>query len=159
METIAAPCLWILLALGFAVLLLGLLAWYAPRLLPPFANFPRNRPLAVFLVALDSLWIYLLLAHMGLGFLEFIRPFLIPLAVLLFAACLWAMPDLLPVRAAGGFLLLAASPLADAAMPLAGPARVAAMALDYALVVLGALFLLYPWLWTRLLPRPATPGK
>ncbi len=147
--------IWILLAAGFVAVAAGFVAWYRPRLLPPFANYPRNRLLAEFLTFVDVLWIYLVLSGMGLGFLEFIRPVLIPLAIALFFVCRWAMPDLLPVRATGGLLLLAGTPLADAAMPLSGASRVAAMLLVYALVLLGALFLLYPWTFFRLFRRPS----
>lgn len=132
----------------------GALAWRLPRPAVRAAKaFPRCRAAGWGLTAVCVVWICLLLRGMNMGFLEWLKPWVWPLGAVTFAAVVWALNELLAVRALGGLLLLAASPLLSGLYFAEDPpVRVwmwhdVAAALVYAAVLLGALWLLRPWTW------------
>lgn len=139
---------------GICAVVWGVLAWRLPRGVVWLVKaFPRNRAAGWGLCAACVVWICMLLRGMNMGFLEWLKPWVWPLGAVTFAAVVWALEELLAVRALGGMLLLAASPalsmLYFAENP---PARVwmwhdVAAALVYAAILLGALWLLRPWTW------------
>ncbi len=77
--------------------------------------FPRNRAVAYILTIVDIVWIMLIMLHADLGRFEHLKPYLYiaaPVAILLIAIYI---DELLAPRAVGGFLLLLADPVLDAA--------------------------------------------
>lgn len=132
----------------------GVLAWRLPRVAVGAAKaFPRCRAAGWGLAAACVVWICVLLRGMPLGFLSWLKPWAWPLGAVTFAAVAWALDELLAVRALGGLLLLAASPvLLGLYFAEDPPARTwmwhdVAAGLAYAAILLGALWLLRPWTW------------
>lgn len=143
-----------LLVAGAGLAAWGVLAWRLPRgAVAAVKEFPRCRAAGWGLCAACVVWICVLLRGMPMGFLEWLKPWVWPMGVATFAAVAWALGELLAVRALGGLLLLAASPLLSGLYFAEDPpSRVwmwhdVAAALVYAAILLGGVWLLRPWAW------------
>ncbi len=145
------PTLPILLAISAAVALaLGL-----PMLLAPadaqraLAAFPRSRAAAWILTALDLAWVVLIMRGASLGRFDILKPYLPLAGVATFAAIVWGLDELLAVRALGGLLLLLGDPILDAVRWIGGAWPIAAAVLAYILVIVGAVWVLWPWTFRK----------
>ncbi len=145
------PTLPILLAISAAVALaLGL-----PMLLAPaaaqraLAAFPRSRAAAWILTALDLAWVVLIMRGASLGRFDILKPYLPLAGVATFAAIVWGLDELLAVRAIGGLLLLLGDPILDAVRWNGGAWPIAAAILAYILVIVGAVWVLWPWTFRK----------
>jgi len=139
---------------GVGAMAWGALAWRLPGAAVRAAKaFPRCRAAGWGLCAACTVWICVLLRGMPMGFLEWLKPWVWPLGAVAFAAVVWALDELLAVRALGGLLMLGAAPaLSGLHFADAAPARTwmwhdVAAALVYAAILLGCLWLLRPWTW------------
>lgn len=145
------PTLPILLAISAAVAIaLGL-----PMLLAPaaaqraLAAFPRSRAAAWILTALDLAWVVLIMRGASLGRFDILKPYLPLAGVATFAAIVWGLDELLAVRALGGLLLLLGDPILDAVRWTGGAWPIAAAVLAYILVIVGAVWVLWPWTFRK----------
>ncbi len=145
------PTLPILLAISAAVALaLGL-----PMLLAPaaaqraLAAFPRSRAAAWILTALDLAWVVLIMRGASLGRFDILKPYLPLAGVATFAAIVWGLDELLAVRALGGLLLLLGDPILDAVRWTGGAWPIAVAILAYILVIIGAIWVLWPWTFRK----------
>lgn len=141
----------ILLAISAALALaLGL-----PMLLAPaaaqraLAAFPRSRAAAWILTALDLAWVVLIMRGASLGRFDILKPYLPLAGVATFAAIVWGLDELLAVRALGGLLLLLGDPILDAVRWTGGAWPIAAAILAYILVIVGAVWVLWPWTFRK----------
>lgn len=145
------PTLPILLAISAAVATaIGL-----PMLLAPaaaqraLAAFPRSRAAAWLLTALDLAWVVLIMRGASLGRFDILKPYLPLAGVATFAAIVWGLDELLAVRALGGLLLLLGDPMLDAVRWTGGAWPIAAAVLAYILVIVGAIWVLWPWTFRK----------
>lgn len=145
------PTLPILLAISAAVALaLGL-----PMLLAPAATqrvlaaFPRSRAAAWILTALDLAWVVLIMRGASLGRFDILKPYLPLAGVATFAAIVWGLDELLAVRALGGLLLLLGDPILDTVRWTGGAWPIALAILAYILVIVGAIWVLWPWTFRK----------
>lgn len=145
------PTLPILLAIS-AVLALAI---GLPMLLAPaavqraLAAFPRSRAAAWILTALDLAWVVLIMRGASLGRFDILKPYLPIAGVATFAAIVWGLDELLAVRALGGLLLLLGDPILDAVRWTGGAWPIAAAVLAYILVIVGAIWVLWPWTFRK----------
>lgn len=141
----------IILALSAAFFLLcGL-----PMLLAPAATqralaaFPRSRSAAWILTALDLAWVVLIMRGASLGPFDILKPYLPLIGLAAYAAILWGIGELLAVRALGGLLLLLGDPILDAVRWTGGAWPIAVAILAYILVIIGAIWVLWPWTFRK----------
>ena len=141
----------ILLAATAAIFLLcGL-----PMLLAPAATqralaaFPRNRIAAWLLTAVDLAWVVFIMSHAELGLFNILKPYLPLIGLAVFAAIVWGIGELLAVRALGGLLLLLGDPILDAVRWTGGYWPIAVAVLAYILVIIGAIWVLWPWTFRK----------
>lgn len=145
------PTLPILLAISAAVALaLGLTMLLAPAAAQrALAAFPRSRAAAWILTALDLAWVVLIMRGASLGRFDILKPYLPLVGVATFAAIVWGLDELLAVRALGGLLLLLGDPILDAVRWTGGAWPIAAAILAYILVIVGAVWVLWPWTFRK----------
>lgn len=140
-----------ILAVSAAIFLLGGL----PMLLAPaaaqraLAAFPRSRTAAWILTALDLAWVVLIMRGASLGRFDILKPYLPFAGVATFAAIVWGLDELLAVRALGGLLLLLGDPILDTVRWTGGAWPIAAAILAYILVIVGAIWVLWPWTFRK----------
>jgi hypothetical protein len=96
-----------------------------------------------------------ILQHAALGRFSGIKPFLPYLGILLFAAVVWALDELLSARALGAVLILLADPVLDGIRWADSNAHYVVAVIAYAWVIMGCLWMLYPWLLRKWLQRLA----
>lgn len=140
-------------SLSIAALVLGLVfvAMYLPILLAPerardaLRAFSRNALAAGVLSAVDLFWVAVLILQTDLDRFEYLKPLVYVLGPLSFYLVNKYMDELLAPRALGGFLLLAATPILDAARWHDSPARLLVTLIAYIGVVKGILFVLSPY--------------
>ncbi len=126
-----------------------------PMLLAPaaaqraLAAFPRSRAAAWILTALDLAWVVLIMRGASLGRFDILKPYLPLAGVATFAAIVWGLDELLAVRALGGLLLLLGDPILDAVRWTGGAWPIAAAILAYILVIVGAVWVLWPWTFRK----------
>ena len=126
-------------ALGAAML------WYRRKAHRWLEAFPRHRAAAVVLTLVNVIWVAWLLYHTPLGRFDWIKPFLILLAPAVFFAVITYMDELLAPRMWGGFLLLLAAPVLDAARWHDSALRLVLTVTVYAWVVWGMTIMLSPY--------------
>lgn len=107
--------------------------------------FPRNRAAALALTLINVLWVAIMVYHAPLGRFEWIRPFLYVLAPATFVAVIVFMDELLAPRMLGGFLLLIANPVLNAARWHESSWRLVVTVLVYAWIVWGIILVLSPY--------------
>ena len=141
----------ILLAISSAITLaIGL-----PMLLAPaaaqraLAAFPRNRAAAWILTAIDLTWVVLIMRGASLGPFDILKPYLPLIGALVCAAIAWGLDELLAVRALGGLLLLLGDPILDTVRWTGGAWPIALAILAYILVIVGAVWVLWPWTFRK----------
>ena len=140
-----------ILAVSAAIFLLGGL----PMLLAPaaaqraLAAFPRSRTAAWILTALDLAWVVLIMRGASLGPFDILKPYLPLIGIAAYAAILWGIGELLAVRALGGLLLLLGDPILDAVRWTGGIWPIALAILAYILVIIGAIWVLWPWTFRK----------
>lgn len=135
------------LALG--VLLLGghLLAWAASeRLMSAARTFPRNRGWGVALLLLATIWSLFLVKHMDMGEFFKWRERLLVIVPVTFVLVAVYVPEFLAVRALGAVLLLASSPVLQAAFLQPQASRLLLPVLAYAWIITGMFFVGMPYL-------------
>lgn len=130
----------LLLVLGHAVALLR------PRATQDFLRaLPRSKPLGMLLLALATIWAWLLVRHIDLGEFTNWRPrllILIPIAAWL----TWQyVHEFLAARALGMLTLLAAEPLLEAAFLRPETSRLLLVTLVYVWIFLGLFWIGMPY--------------
>ena len=155
------PLAMMAIGLGLAAIAGKLPVLLVPRMGREFAkNFPRSRMWGWALTTLDMLLVsYLLWNLPDSWFTPYRQSLLIvcPVSIVLVGIF---VDELLAARALGGLLLLAASPVLDAARFHPSDARLVIVILAYSWVVVGMLLAANPW-WFRKLAEPllATDGR
>lgn len=144
--------------LSIVALILGLLAAAGggislakpARVRAELAAFPRSIWPGRILAAIDLVWAAYELSLMHLGGFDAWKVHLYwatPIAIVL---CIKYLDELLSPRALGGFLLLAAGPVLDAARWHPSDWRLVISILAYLWVFAGLVFLLSPWWFRRI---------
>lgn len=120
------------------------LVW--PDKIRAFASgFSRNVAWGWILTAIDLLWVAYVILHAPLGRFEFLKPAVYVAAPISFGLIVYSMGELLAARAAGGFLLLVANPILNAARWHPSPWRLVVVVLTYLWVIAGMVFVLSPY--------------
>ena len=107
--------------------------------------FPRSRAPAIALTAIDLTWVVTVMLHASLGRFEAIKPALYVAGPAAFFAAIVYLDEFLAARALGGFLLLIANPVLNAARWHSSDLRLVVTVLAYAWVVAGCVFVLSPY--------------
>ena len=108
--------------------------------------FPRSRAMGTLLVAVATIWSFLLIQSMDLG--EFARlrnPMLVAIVVGAFLSWKY-VEEFLAVRAIGMLALLAAEPLLEAAFMRHEISRLLLVVLAYAWIINGLFWVGMPWI-------------
>lgn len=135
------------LALGLLLLAVHLVAWVAAdKLMPAARNFSRNRGWGIALLLLASIWSLFLVKHMDMGEFFTWRERLLVLVPVTFVLVVVYVPEFLAVRALGALLLLAASPVLQAAFLQPQASRLLLPVLAYAWIIAGMFFVGMPYL-------------
>lgn len=130
----------------FLILLHALALWRREDAQSWLRALPRSVNLGVTLLALDTLWAFLLITFMDLGEFSHLRRVLqiiIPIAAVLTYRF---VDEFLAARALGILLLLAAEPVLEAAFLRPEASRLLVVVLAYAWVVLGMFYVGMPYL-------------
>lgn len=112
--------------------------------------FPRSRWPGRILTAVCVCWIAWVISHAALGRFEGLKPLVPVAALLLFAAVVMFLDELLSPRALGGLLLLLANPVLNGVRWVDSPWRIAAVLIAYAWVLIGCAWVLHPWLFRKM---------
>ena len=124
---------------------------YAPCVLVPERTiswvrlFPRNKPSAWLLTAIDLAWVSYLLVNMPLGRFDFLKSYIYIIAPVAFFLIVFLMNDLLAPRALGGLMLLLPAPLLDAGRWHESNFRYIVIVLAYIIAVKGMILVLSPY--------------
>lgn len=117
------------------------------------AAFPRSKWPGWILTAVCVFWVSWVIHHAALGRFEGLKPLIPVLAVVLFAAMVWFLDELLAPRALGGLLLLMSDPLLDGVRWADSAWRFIPVLIAYAWVVAGCAWMLHPWLFRKMAER------
>lgn len=110
---------------------------------------PRHTPTAWALTAIDLLWITWLINDTSLGRFDYLKPSLYFVAPLSFFLLINFLDELLAVRALGGLLLLAATPVLRIAQWHPSDWRLVITVIAYIWVVAGMFLVMSPYLFRR----------
>jgi hypothetical protein len=108
-------------------------------------NFPRNVWWARILTALGLAWAAYLLFHTSLGPVEKFKPLLWVLTPISFVLIILYVDELLAPRALGGLLLLAATPVLDAARWHPADLRLVMTVVAYVWIIKGMILVMTPY--------------
>lgn len=133
----------------FIVLSLPCIFWPG-RVREGLLAFPRSRFPALALTAVDVAWVMIIVLRAPLGRFEWIKPYLYVAGPVAYLLLIFFMDELLAPRALGGFLLLAANPVLQAARWHASNLRLVVTVLAYVWVVAGILLVLGPYYFRRM---------
>lgn len=111
--------------------------------------FPRSRVPAWLLTVVDLSWVAWIILHAQLGRFEWVKPWIYGAAPVAFFLLVIFMDELLAPRALGGFLLLLANPVINAARWHESELRLVMVALAYLWVVAGMVLVLSPYYFRR----------
>ena len=111
--------------------------------------FPRNKPAALILTAIDMVWVAALVLDIPMGRFEHLKPAIYVVAPLSFFLMVRYMDELLAARALGGLLLLVAAPVLDAARWHDSNWRFVITVWAYLAVVAGMALVLAPFYFRR----------
>lgn len=137
---------YISLLLGLVLVALGLAGWHLNTGAGAWLQaFPRNRKWAVVLAALNTAWAAWWVYQMPLGRFAWIQPWLGLLALAAWWLTIRFMDELLAPRMLGGFLLLLAVPILNAARWHPSPWRLIVPVLVYIWVLWGMWLMLSPY--------------
>ena len=109
------------------------------------AAFPRHVLTGRLLALIAMAWGTYELFQMPMGFLDAWKPVLWGLAPVSYVLIIFFLDELLPVRALGGLLLLAPTPMLDAARWHPSPWRFVIIALAFAWVIWGMVLVVTPF--------------
>ncbi|NCC49616.1 MAG: hypothetical protein EOM20_00225 [Spartobacteria bacterium] len=129
----------VLIVSGLCLLLLPLASLQAVTM------FPRSRWPGWVLTAVDLAWVAYILQDAYLGPCEFLKPYIYPVAPVAFFLVIYYMDELLAPRALGGLLLLAGSPVLNAARWYDTSWRLYMVVLAYLWVIMGMTLVLSPF--------------
>jgi|GEM_PF-485673 len=152
----------LLFAIGAVVIALHLFLLLRPTTaLKGLRAFPRNWVVGIVLTAICVPWFALLFRYnVPFLWMQEKQEILSLGALALFFPIIWYMKDLLAVRALGCFLLLFGCPVRDAALwHHPDWARWIVMGWIYLLVIVGIIFVLYPWRFRRWVERFLVPAS
>ena len=143
--------------LGMALALLGglgLLAGFVLLIFPAslragLVAFPRSKWPGWILTAVGIFWVAWVIQHASLGRFEGFKPLIPVAAILLFAAMVYFLDELLAPRALGGILLLVANPILNGVRWADSAWRFVPVIIAYAWVIAGCALMLHPWLFRR----------
>jgi hypothetical protein len=124
----------------------GFALWRGRYMRPWLSALPRSKAVGTVLLALDTIWAFLLIYFMDLGEFSHLRGKLlivIPVAAVL---AFKFVDEFLAVRALGILLLLAAEPLLEATFLRPETSRLLLVVLAYAWAVLGMFWVGMPYL-------------
>ncbi|NOU35230.1 MAG: DUF2065 family protein [Kiritimatiellaceae bacterium] len=144
--------------LSIAALLIGLLALTGgtisllspARIRAGVAAFPRSVWPGRILAAIDLIWAAYELSLMHLGMFDAWKVHLYWMTPIAIFLCVKYLDELLSPRALGGFLLLVAGPVLDAARWHPSDWRLIVTTFAYLWILLGLTFLLSPWWFRRI---------
>ncbi|MGK0189182.1 MAG: hypothetical protein ACI9R3_004999 [Verrucomicrobiales bacterium] len=108
-------------------------------------QLPRNKGLGVAILTIDVVWAWILISAMDLGEFQSIRKTLQILIPVTYVLVINFVDEFLAVRALGVLLLLAASPVLDAAFLEMPMARLLLPILAYAWIILGLFWVGMPY--------------
>ncbi len=135
------------MALGLMLLSGHLLAWaVADKLMSVAKTFPRNRAWGIALLLLATVWSFFLVKHMDMGEFFKWRERLLIIVPVTFVLVVVYVPEFLAVRALGCVLLLASSPVLQAAFLQPQLSRLLLPILAYVWIIAGMFFVGMPYL-------------
>lgn len=135
------------LLLGSALLAGHLAALLQPRPVQDFlTTLPRSRPLGLVLLTIAAAWALLLTTHMDMGEFYTWRPRIQLIVIIGFVLVVRYVDDFLSVRAIGCLMLLAATPVLEAAFLKQPTSRLLLPALAYAWILVGMFWVGMPYL-------------
>lgn len=108
-------------------------------------SFPRNAWWGRLLAAIDIAWVTYVVTHASLGRFEFLKPYVYVAGPVSYVLIIIFLDELLAPRALGGFLLLIANPILNAARWNDSSWRLVLTVLAYVWVVSGILLMLSPF--------------
>lgn len=123
------------------------------RAMAVLSRFPRSRVAAGILTAVSLFWAAMIVYHADLGQFESLKPGVMVVAVVFFFLVFFLMDELLAARALGGIMLLAATPILNAARWHPSDLRLVPVVLAYAIVVVGMALVLNPYLFRKAIER------
>ncbi len=145
---------WTLTFLGVAGILIGgVILWQPGGCRRALTAFPRSRLPGWILSAIGVVWVTWVVQHAALGRFEFLKPVIPVAGLLLFAALVFLMDELLAPRALGGVLLLVANPILMGVRWADSAWRLVPVLIAYFWVLAGCALMLHPWLWGWMLRR------
>ncbi len=109
-------------------------------------NFPRHRVWGIALLLVDSVWGFFLVTHMDMGEFYHWRERLMVLVPVTFILVSVFVPEFLAVRALGALMLMAASPVLEAAFLHPQTSRLLLPILAYGWIIGGMFFVGMPYL-------------
>lgn len=135
------------LVLGALLLAGHLVAWAASeKLMSAARTFPRNRRWGIALLLLAAIWSLFLVKHMDMGEFFKWRERLLIIVPVTFVLVAIYVPEFLAVRALGAVMLLASSPVLQAAFLQPQASRLLVPILAYAWIITGMFFVGMPYL-------------
>ncbi len=135
------------LVLGVALLAGHLTALFQPRPVQQFLTaLPRSRPLGLVLLTLAAAWALLLTSHMDMGEFYTWRGRIQLIVIVGFILVARNVDDFLSVRAVGCLMLLAATPVLEAAFLKQPVSRLLLPTLAYGWILVGMLWVGLPYL-------------
>jgi hypothetical protein len=133
--------------LGILLIVVHALAiWRRESLGAWLQKMPRNKNIGVLIFALDTFWAWILVSEMDLGEFYTIERFLQILVPVTFILVINFVDEFLAVRAIGILLLLAATPVLNAAFLEVPASRLLLPVLAYAWIVIGLFWVGMPYL-------------
>ena len=109
-------------------------------------RMPRNKNAGVIILAFDAVWAWILISEMDLGEFYTIERFLQLLVPVTFLFVINFVDEFLAVRAVGVLLLLAATPILNAAFLQPQASRLLLPILAYAWIIIGLFWVGMPYL-------------
>ncbi len=145
---------WFLSILGALGVLTGFMMLRFPAAVRTgLLAFPRSKWPGRILTAVCVFWISWVVSHAALGRFEGLKPMVPVAGVLLFAAMVYFLDELLSPRALGGLLLLLANPVLNGVRWVDSAWRFVPVVMAYAWVLLGCALMLHPWLFRKMTQR------
>ena len=141
------------------VLVHGLALWKREEVSKWLKKMPRDKNIGIGILAFDTIWAWILVTHMDLGEFENIRRFLQILVPVTFMLVINFVDEFLSVRALGVLLLLAATPVLNAAFLEPERTRLLLPILAYAWIIIGLFWVGMPYVmrdqitWVTASPR------
>lgn len=144
----------IAIVMAGAVMALSIPLVAAPeRAIAFLSRFPRSRIAGGVLSAVSLCWAATIVYNAELGNFNSLKPAIMLLAVVLFFLVFFLMDELLASRALGGFFLLAATPILNAARWHPSVMRLVPVVLAYVIVVAGMILVLNPYMFRKTVER------